>query len=107
MRVPNNHRCSSRPRLPSGFSRLCSGPAPKPSSEIEKPATRTLVMTTFPSEFGAVFGIPGLFAPDQTTTRCAATQLHSAPHHLDQGSELIPVEAAYPHKVLLSFRSRQ
>src|SRR5271170_6909831 len=45
MRVPNIHACSSRPRLPSGFSRLCSGPAPKPSSEIEKPATRTFVMT--------------------------------------------------------------
>src|SRR5580704_18652970 len=44
MRVPNSNWCSSRPRLPSGFSRLCSGPAPKPSSEIEKPATRTFVM---------------------------------------------------------------
>src|SRR3954447_8719253 len=27
--------CSSRPRLPSGLSRLCSGPATKPSSEID------------------------------------------------------------------------
>src|SRR5215469_9834069 len=44
VRVPKNHWCSSRPRLPSGFSRLCSGPAPKPSSEIEKPATRTFVI---------------------------------------------------------------
>src|SRR6185312_5419262 len=43
-RVGMNHECSSRPRLPSGFSRLCSGPAPKPSSETEKPATRTLVI---------------------------------------------------------------
>jgi hypothetical protein len=32
--------------LPSGFSRLCSGPAPKPSSEIEKPATRTFIIST-------------------------------------------------------------
>src|ERR1700722_1126885 len=39
--VPNIHRCRSSPRLPSGFSRHCSVPAPKPSSEIEKPATRT------------------------------------------------------------------
>src|SRR6185437_3450336 len=38
----------SRPRLPSGFSRLCSGPAPKPSSETENPATRTFAMTAFP-----------------------------------------------------------
>src|SRR5882757_9485513 len=45
MRVPNIHWCNSRPRLPRGFSRLCSGPAPKPSSEIEKPATRTLGIT--------------------------------------------------------------
>src|ERR1700722_6086788 len=45
MRVPNIHWCSSCPRLPSGFSRLCSGPAPNPSSEIEKPATRTFVIT--------------------------------------------------------------
>src|SRR5262249_11854368 len=44
VRVPKNHWCSSRPRLPSGFSRLCSGPAPKPPSEIEKPATRTFVI---------------------------------------------------------------
>src|SRR5690348_8000221 len=44
VRVPKNHRCSSRPPLPSGFSRLCSGPAPKLSSEIEKPATRTFVI---------------------------------------------------------------
>src|SRR5579862_6583397 len=44
MRVPNSQRCSSIPPLPSGFSRLCSGPAPKPSSEIEKPATRTFVI---------------------------------------------------------------
>ena len=27
--------CSSRPRLPKGFSRLWSGPATKPSSEID------------------------------------------------------------------------
>ena len=27
--------CSSRPRLPRGFSRLWSGPATKPSSEID------------------------------------------------------------------------
>src|ERR1700687_3510513 len=45
MRVPNIHWCSSSPRLPSGFSRLWSGPAPKLSSEIEKPATRTFVIT--------------------------------------------------------------
>src|ERR1700747_1407495 len=44
-RVRMNHGCSSCPRLPSGFSRLCSGPAPKPSSETEKPATRTFVIT--------------------------------------------------------------
>src|SRR5579859_329309 len=44
IRVPNIHWWSSRPRLPSGFSKLCSGPAPKPSSEIEKPPTRTLVI---------------------------------------------------------------
>src|SRR5690349_1645530 len=30
--------------MPSGFSRLCPGPAPKPSTETEKPATRTRVM---------------------------------------------------------------
>src|SRR5690349_832504 len=47
--VPKNQRCSSVPRLPSGFSRLCSGPAPKPSSEIAKPATRTFVMSHYPS----------------------------------------------------------
>src|ERR1700722_14494945 len=52
IRVPNIHSCSSRPRMPSGFSRLCSGPAPNPSSEIEKPATRTFVMTTLPSLSG-------------------------------------------------------
>src|ERR1700733_13388151 len=51
MRVPNIHSCSPSPRLPSGCSRLCSGPAPKPSSEIEKPATRTFVMAT-PSHIG-------------------------------------------------------
>ena len=27
--------CTSRPRLPSGLFRLCSGPATKPSSEID------------------------------------------------------------------------
>src|SRR5690348_13997685 len=45
VRVSRNHRCNSIPRLPRGFSRLCPGPAPNPSSEIEKPATRTRVMT--------------------------------------------------------------
>ena len=32
---PMCQACSSRPRMPSGFSRLWSGPATKPSSEID------------------------------------------------------------------------
>ena len=32
---PMCHPCSSAPRLPSGLSRLWSGPATKPSSEID------------------------------------------------------------------------
>src|SRR6476660_7138521 len=32
---PRCQACSSIPRLPSGSSRLCSGPATKPSSEID------------------------------------------------------------------------
>src|ERR671922_239864 len=32
---PRCQACSSLPRLPSGSSRLCSGPATKPSSEID------------------------------------------------------------------------
>jgi hypothetical protein len=64
MRVPNIHWCSSRPRLPSGFSRLWSGPAPKPSSEIEKPATRTLGIT-YSLPYQRFYGRPddGVTAP--------------------------------------------
>src|SRR5579862_9599859 len=75
MRVPNIHWCSSCPRLPSGFSRLCSGPAPKLSSEIEKPATRTFVITRTlshqPSRWSALH---------QRTPRCTGN------HHFNEGA---------------------
>src|SRR6202030_2835951 len=35
----------SRPRSPRGFTRLCSIPAPKPSTEMENPPTRTFVIS--------------------------------------------------------------
>src|SRR5690606_32639191 len=44
VRVPNAQACSSVPPLPSGSSRLWSGPAPNPSREIAKLATRTRVI---------------------------------------------------------------
>ena len=34
LRVANAHPCRSIPRSPSGFSRLCRGPATYPSSDI-------------------------------------------------------------------------
>ena len=37
------------PSTPSGFSRLSSGPAPKPSFEMVKLSTRSLVIGLFPS----------------------------------------------------------
>src|SRR5690348_4871547 len=55
MRVPKSHWCNSSPRLPRGFSRLCSGPAPKPSSDTEKPPTRTFVITPPPLTHDGLF----------------------------------------------------
>src|SRR5271154_1674189 len=43
-RVGKNQFINSWPRLPSGYSRLWAGPAPKPSMDTPKPATRTLPM---------------------------------------------------------------
>src|SRR5437868_2948917 len=42
VRVSNAQPCSACPPTPIGWSRLWSGPAPKPSIEIEKLATRSL-----------------------------------------------------------------
>src|SRR5215218_2989941 len=42
VRVGNIHSCSASPPTPSGFSRLWSGPAPKPSAETLKQATLRL-----------------------------------------------------------------
>jgi hypothetical protein len=61
--VPKYHRCNSVPRLPRGSSMLCSGPAPNPSSESEKPATRTFVMT---SAFSATPLFDAGTAPDHS-----------------------------------------
>src|SRR6202790_720075 len=43
-RVGKNQFINSGPRLPRGCSRLWSGPAPKPSMDTPKPATRTLLI---------------------------------------------------------------
>src|SRR6266498_1084489 len=37
------HSCNPSPPLPRGLSRLCSGPAPNPSREIEKLSTLSLL----------------------------------------------------------------
>src|SRR5690606_19144901 len=38
-RVGKNHSCSASPRIPSGVSRLCSGPQEYPSKEMERLST--------------------------------------------------------------------
>src|SRR6266496_716787 len=37
------HSCNPSPPLPRGLTRLCSGPAPNPSREIEKLSTLSLL----------------------------------------------------------------
>ena len=51
-RFGKNQPCNSWPRLPSGCSMLWSGPAPKPSMETAKPATRTLLSRGSDIKFG-------------------------------------------------------
>src|SRR4051794_14355893 len=47
-----NQECSSRPRMLSGFSRSCRGPAPKPSSEMENALTLTLlIFKPYPNDY--------------------------------------------------------
>src|SRR5437762_4983476 len=78
-RVRMNHGCSSCPRLPSGFSRLCSGPAPKPSSETEKPVTRTFVITKSLPSLSAS-RIEAVWVVTWLMTMCGAHQYLSSTH---------------------------
>src|SRR5262245_15129636 len=58
MRVGKIHSWSASPPTPSGSSRRCRGPAPKPSSDTEYAATRSLDM-------GPPGSRPGCYCPER------------------------------------------
>src|SRR6266508_3306507 len=66
------HSCNPSPPLPRGLSRLCSGPAPNPSREIEKLSTLSLL--------NVASYLAMLFAAQHpcSTHPCGITPLHIA-----------------------------